>query len=103
MSIASDSDARIPTFHIGDRLQKARTTIGLSQGELADQLGVNRATISRWENGKGVKKSTVLLYAMRTGVDADWLETGYTPRDLNPEPTDSEAAIITGPWMLAAA
>lgn len=102
MSMLSDKGTRIPTFHIGDRLQKARATAGLSQGELAEALGVDRRTVSRWENGQSVKRSTVLLYAMRTGVDADWIETGYTPRDLNPEPTDF-GSLIVGPWLEAVA
>ena len=79
----------IPTFEVFDRLVKARETAGLSQTEMGEEIGASRATVSRWERGLGIKKSTILLYSMRTGVPVEWIETGVcTPRDLNPEPTD---------------
>lgn len=80
--------AVIPEFHVGDRLGKARETAGLTQTEFGLEIGASRATVSRWESGKGIKKSTILLYSMRTQVPVEWLETGMcTPPDLNREPT----------------
>lgn len=38
-------------FH--ERLRHHRTKLGLSQQALADQIGVSRVTINRWENGHG--------------------------------------------------
>jgi DNA-binding transcriptional regulator YiaG len=34
-------------------LREARIRVGLSQGELAEKLGVAQPTISNWERGKG--------------------------------------------------
>lgn len=36
-------------FH--ERLRHYRTKLGLSQQALADQIGVSRVSINRWENG----------------------------------------------------
>ena len=79
---------RIPEFSVGDRLRKARETAGMSQEEFADEVGISRRTIGRYEAGNESKRSIVLLYSMRTGVPTEWLETGCTPPDLNREPTD---------------
>lgn len=38
---------------LGQRIQKARKEAGLSQEELAEQLGVSRQAVSRWENDNG--------------------------------------------------
>ena len=38
---------------LGQRLQKARKEAGLSQEELAEQLGVSRQAVSKWENDSG--------------------------------------------------
>lgn len=72
----------IPEFHVGDRLSKAREAAGLTQTELATEFGSTRSTVSRWETGKGVKRSVLLAYSMRTGVPVEWLESG----SYNPEP-----------------
>lgn len=33
-------------------LQRIRAEMGLTQTELADELGVHRVTVARWENGE---------------------------------------------------
>lgn len=38
---------------LGQKLQKGRKESGLSQEELAEQLGVSRQAVSRWENDNG--------------------------------------------------
>jgi DNA-binding transcriptional regulator YiaG len=40
----------------GDELKRIREGMGLTQAELAKKLGVDPATVWRWENG-GVKRS----------------------------------------------
>lgn len=37
---------------IGNKIKNARTTVGLTQEQTAESLGVSRQTISNWENGK---------------------------------------------------
>lgn len=34
-----------------NEILSARTELGLSQEELAEELGVDRSTVTRWENG----------------------------------------------------
>lgn len=38
-------------------LEAARRNVGLKQSEAAEQIGVNKKTISQWETGKSVPKS----------------------------------------------
>lgn len=38
---------------LGQKIQTQRKEIGLSQEELAEQLGVSRQAVSRWENDNG--------------------------------------------------
>ena len=58
---------------IGQKLREARKAQHLSQGELADSLGMSRATISAIENGTvgeiGVRK----LMALATVLDLELL------------------------------
>lgn len=36
---------------MGEKLKAARQAAGLTQGELAEKVGVSQRDISRWENG----------------------------------------------------
>jgi transcriptional regulator with XRE-family HTH domain len=36
---------------VGERLRTARRSVGLTQKQLADELGVESITVSRWERG----------------------------------------------------
>ncbi|WP_417033744.1 helix-turn-helix domain-containing protein [Cutibacterium avidum] len=70
--------------------------------DMADALGVTRQTIGRWMHDTAEpRRGYVLAWAMATGVDRTWLETGRIPshddggsddrcaaRDSNPEPAD---------------
>lgn len=40
-----------------NRLKELRKVMGLTQEELADEIGVSKITILRWENGERVPKS----------------------------------------------
>lgn len=37
-------------MEFGENIKKARKTAGMSQTDLADQLGVKQKDVSRWEN-----------------------------------------------------
>ena len=74
---------------LGDRMKKSLKVSGMSRDDMAEYLGVAPATISTWMNDRiHPSVQTQRLWALRTGARYEWL-TGYTPRDLNPEPTDS--------------
>lgn len=67
---------RVPELTLGWRLRMALG--GMSAGDMADWLGVNRATVSRWMNGHGAppRRAFIAQWALLTGVDAGWLLTG---------------------------
>lgn len=66
-----------PTWTIGDRLRKARETAGIGVQEMADALGVDRGTITRYERATAVRGQTVLAYAKVCEVDEGWLRGDY--------------------------
>lgn len=71
---------RIPTWDVADKLVKARTSAGFSQTELAEAMGVGRATVARAEQGVAKPRRPVFLaWAFATGVDLDWLMSTDEP------------------------
>lgn len=70
-------------------LRKAR---GMTQQEIADQLGVSNKTISKWESGGGFPDITVLpALAELYGVTADDILAGQTLTGRTREKTDTQA------------
>jgi len=73
----------IPEITLGWRLQLALGDMKVQ--EMADTLGVNRATIGRWMHDRGApKRAYILQWALATGVDAQWLEHGTVPNGDGP-------------------
>lgn len=63
-----------------ERLKRCRKEKGLTQQELADQLGVSNKTVSRWESGGGYPDVPLLVPLARAlGVTADDLLDGEKP------------------------
>ena len=46
---------------IGEFIQELRKEKGLTQRELASQIGISDKTISKWENGNSVPDTSMLL------------------------------------------
>ena len=70
----------IPEWTMGDRLRKARERSGIGQVEFSEITGVARSSIVRYEGDVTAPRRHVLLVrAMATGVDMQWLETGTAP------------------------
>ena len=66
-----------PTFHWGDRLEKALDVSGVKVAEMALRLGVSRQTIGNYLAGRTTPKLGVFkLWAEVTDVDLDWLLYG---------------------------
>jgi len=49
-------------------LEQLRLRAGLTQDQLAEKVGVNRVTISNWENGQGPRVSLMKPLADALGV-----------------------------------
>ena len=59
------------------RIRIARRTAGLSQAQLALELGVQRSAVSHWEAQRGKPSVNHLRQlALLTGVQFEWLATG---------------------------
>lgn len=50
MALPQHSDSGAVVWTLGDHMYKARKRAGLEQKDIAAQLGVSRALVSRWEN-----------------------------------------------------
>ena len=75
----------IPAWSPFDRLVKARTHAGLNQDQMADRLGMSRRTVGAYEAGTREPKRPILIaWAMATGVNLRWLETGESPAPTPP-------------------
>ncbi|WP_442961620.1 helix-turn-helix domain-containing protein [Pseudoclavibacter sp. 13-3] len=83
MSIYSNATAHVgfvPKWTLADRLKKARESSALDQGDLAARMELSRNAVSDAERGKSTpRKATIAAWALATGVDRTWLETGIAP------------------------
>lgn len=72
-------------------MRKALRESRVSVAEIASYLGVTRGTVSTWINGR-IEPSvqTLRLWAMRCGVDYDWLRDGCLP----PAPVTSPTTMV---------
>lgn len=100
---AMADDGMIPAITAGRRMELARREAGLTQQQLADELGISARSLIGYEQGARVpKRQTVIALSRVTGVSLRWLETGNaaTPkgdgtvtdlrarRDSNSQPSD---------------
>ncbi|GAB3729742.1 helix-turn-helix transcriptional regulator [Luteimonas pelagia] len=60
------------------RIRQARRHAGLSQAQLAAEVGVHRSAVSHWETPDGRQPSAANLrgVVLATGVAFEWLATG---------------------------
>ena len=94
-------DARvIPEWNLADRLGKALRVSNLGVSEVADYLGVSRASVGRWVNGHTrPSKATLIVLSDLTGVDRRWLMQGAADelrarRDSNPKPSGLDRGLL---------
>lgn len=77
---------RIPQWTLGDRLRKARSLTGLNTRDFAEVIGASQPTVTAAENDRSkVRTITLNAWALATGVDRRWLETGKTPTRPGPD------------------
>lgn len=62
---------------IGLKIQQARVAKGMTQGELAKALGIDRGSVGRWETGRSVPRQVgIPKVAMILGQSPEWLLAG---------------------------
>ena len=67
---------------LGSRISRLRAAHNLSQGDLADALGVSRQSVSKWETGASVPDLDKLIkLAQLFEISLDELVTGSPPRE----------------------
>lgn len=82
-------------MHIGSHVRAKRKALGLTQDELARELGVTHQHVSRIEGGQVVPSLDVLVgLSRRLGVTTDYLLTGH---DMTP--LDAAGAIRAEPQL----
>ena len=69
-----DKDNNLP-----GRITGARNTLGLTQAQLAQRLGVSRPTVTQWESGAREPRSVDALVRLADalGCTLDWLCAGH--------------------------
>lgn len=77
--MTTERSERIPELTLGWRLKMALGD--MKRDDMAEVLGVNPATISRWMADKGSppKRAYLAQWAFATGVPVEWLEIGRGP------------------------
>ena len=71
--------------HMGELVRRLRSKLGLTQEELAHELGITVGTVNRWENGRfrpsKLARSTIVEFAKKHGISLD--------SDEEPDPTQT--------------
>ena len=76
--MSTQSEQGIPQLDLTDRLWLALRKAGLTQQQIADELGYSRASVGHYMTGVAKPRRIVIrAWALRCGVDPDWLETGH--------------------------
>jgi transcriptional regulator with XRE-family HTH domain len=82
---------------LGDRLLAARNAGGVTQTELATQLGVKVVTLDAWENDwKEPRANRLQMLTGLLGVSLRWLLTGVGQGPDNPEETTEIPSDVNG-------
>lgn len=82
---------------LGTRINRLRTEKKLSQGELAEALGVSRQSISKWETDSSVPELDKLMKLSRLfGITLDELVTGEAAEKAQPAEIPLQAAAHSG-------
>lgn len=73
----------VPDWPLGWRLARALDLRGIGVGEIADEIGVSRKTVSRWLHDKGTPPREFYLnhFVKRCRVNDGWLKTGRASDD----------------------
>lgn len=79
-------------MELNEMLMELRKKAQLSQDEVAEQMGVTRQTVYRWERGSAIPATENLIYLSKLyGVPMDCFVHGELPPELKPEPEPEPA------------
>ena len=75
----------------GQRLQQIRKQLGYSQEDVGKELGVSKATVSRWESGtREVSEQVIRSYRNTFGASMNYIREGKGEPFVLITKTDSE-------------
>ena len=84
-------------MNIADRIQNLRKLRGISQEQLADQLGVSRQTISKWESEQSAPDmEKIILLSDYFEVTTDYLLKGIEKQEEGSPKPDARIFSLTG-------
>ncbi len=85
-------------MNAADRIQSLRKAKGISQEGLADQIGVSRQTVSKWESEQSLPDlEKIILLSEDFEVTTDYLLKGIEPKPDTPEKRiDARVFAVTG-------
>ena len=98
-------------MNIADRIQYLRKTKGMSQEELADQIGVSRQAVSKWESEQSTPDlEKIIIMSNLFEVTTDYILKGIEPVSTTNRKTIRTLyvgfalifAIIAGIWSFTA-
>lgn len=97
MSDTNPDTGRIPPWTLGWRMKRSLAHAGMKAEDMAEELGFDPRTISRWVNEKGAPPRAVYLkqWAMATGVPYRWL-SGQEPGDTSEVPVTGSRWNVPG-------
>lgn len=68
--------AQADTHHLPNRLKEARARLGLTQKDVAEQVGVSARGYQGYEDGRNIPGGDAIAGLVRLGINANWLLTG---------------------------
>ncbi len=85
-------------MNIADRIQQLRKTKGISQEELADQIGVSRQAVSKWESEQSIPDvDKIMKLSDYFEVTTDYLIKGIEQKNSHREDaSDARIFAVTG-------
>lgn len=83
---------------LAKRLKDSRLKSGLTQGRVAEKLGIAQSTYAHWERGRGVPTpEQVELLAQIMATFPEWVMFGKHPADSNAHPLQQDSSVVPIP------
>lgn len=71
--------------NIGDRIKEVRNSLGMTQSDFGERIGLKQAGIGQMENGsRNVTERTIILICSTFGINEEWLRTGNGDMHVTP-------------------